>query len=126
MQRERASVHIVEPQELFVPTLIDVFSEAGLFVDRVDESVDPHVLLEEQPHLLFIDTDYVDDPLRAIRLVRMLVAQVRIIAYTESSRSLDEALLEAGANVVLAKSAERTSVVEAIRGAEHFEPFKHF
>jgi DNA-binding NarL/FixJ family response regulator len=121
MDRERGTVHIIEPQELFVPTLIDVFSEAGIFVDRVDEHVDPHVLLEEQPYLLFIDTDYVDDPLRMIRLARMLVASVRIVAYTESGRALDEALFEAGASVVVAKSAERGSIVEALRGADRLD-----
>jgi len=113
---ERGVVHVVEPQDLFVPTLIDVFSEAGLFVDRVGERIDPQVLLEEQPDLLFVDADYLEDPLRLIRLARVLVPDARIVIYSGAAEcGLHDAFLAAGASSVLAKSAERASIVQALR-----------
>jgi hypothetical protein len=116
MMRARATVHVVEPQELFVPTLVDVFAEAGLKVDRVDDDIHPQVLLDEQPSLLFIDTDYLADPLRAVRLAHVLVPDATIFVYGGAARSgAHDAFIAAGATVVLAKSAERTSIVEALR-----------
>jgi DNA-binding NarL/FixJ family response regulator len=116
MMRARATVHIVEPQELFVPTLIDVFAEAGLPVDRVDDDIHPQILLDEQPDVLFIDGDYLVDPLRAIRLAHVLVPGARILVYGGAGgSSARDAFIAAGASVVLAKSAERDSIVEALR-----------
>ncbi|HTU70952.1 MAG TPA: hypothetical protein VMF11_11600 [Candidatus Baltobacteraceae bacterium] len=115
-RHERGKVHIVEPQDLFVPTLVDVFSEAGLFVDRVSEQIDPQILLEEQPDLLFVDSDYLDDPLRAVRLARTLAAHAFIVIYSNSrGGGSEDAFLAAGAAVVLDKSAERESIVETLR-----------
>lgn len=117
MMRARAIVHIVEPQDLFVPTLIDVFAEAGLPVDRVDDDIHPQILLEEQPDVLFMDADYLGDPLRATRLVHVLVPEATIFVYGGASGSgAREAFIAAGASVVLEKSAERASIVEALRG----------
>ncbi|MGB6987175.1 MAG: hypothetical protein WBD74_14480 [Candidatus Aquilonibacter sp.] len=114
--RARAIVHVVEPQDLFVPTLIDVFIEAGLGVDRVDDDIHPQVLLEEQPNVLFIDTDYLADPLRAVRLAHVLVPGATIFVYGALTGSgAREAFIAAGASTVLAKSAERASVVEALQ-----------
>jgi DNA-binding NarL/FixJ family response regulator len=116
MVRARAIVHIVEPQDIFVPTLIDVFEEAGLRVDRVDEEIHPQVLLEEQPDVLFIDADYLAEPLRAVRLVHVLVPEARIFVFSGVAGSgARDAFVAAGAAVVLAKSAERALVVEALR-----------
>ncbi len=117
MVHARAIVHIVEPQDLFVPTLIDVFEEAGLHVDRVDDEIHPQTLLDEQPDVLFIDADYLVDALRGIRLAHVLVPGARIFVYgSVGGSSAREAWIAAGASVVLAKSAERASIVEALRG----------
>jgi len=59
----RTVVHLIEPQHLFVPALIDVFTEAGLFVDYVGAELDPRRLLDDQPDLIFIDTDFLNEPL---------------------------------------------------------------
>jgi hypothetical protein len=117
MMRARAVVHVVEPQELFVPTLIDVFQEAGLGVDRVDDEVLPQVLLEEQPDLLFIDADYLADPLRAVRLAHVLVPDATIFVYggAGGNSAARDAFIAVGATVVLTKSAERASIIEALR-----------
>ncbi len=118
MMHAGAIVHVVEPQELFVPTLIDVFIEAGLRVDRVVDDIYPQILLEEQPNVLFIDTDYLTDPLRAVRLAHVLVPGATIFVYGGLTGSgAREAFVAAGASTVLAKSAERASVVEALQSA---------
>lgn len=116
MMSARAIVHVVEPQDLFVPTLIDVFQEAGLGVDRVDDDILPQVLLEEQPDLLFVDIDYLDDPLRAVRLAHVLVPGAVIFVYGGAAGSwAHDAFIAAGATIVLGKSAERALIVEALR-----------
>jgi hypothetical protein len=116
MMSARAIVHVVEPQHIFVPTLIDVFLEAGLDVDRVDDDILPQVLLDEQPDLLFIDIDYLRDPLRSVRLAHVLVPGATIFVYgsVAGSRTYD-AFIAVGATIVLGKSAERASIVEALR-----------
>ncbi|HEX8805830.1 MAG TPA: hypothetical protein VF741_02730 [Candidatus Aquilonibacter sp.] len=116
MVHARATVHIVEPQDLFVPTLIEVFEEAGLHVDRVDDDIHPQVLLDAQPDVLFIDADYLVNPLRAIRLAHVLVPSAKIFVYGGVGCNARDAWIAAGASVVLAKSAERASIVEALRG----------
>jgi len=112
----RGVVHIVEPQDLFVPTLVEVFLDAGLRVNRVDEELDPLVLLEEQPDVLFVDTDYIDDPVRAIRIAHVLVPDAVIVVYSAAvGPSTRAALIAAGASRLVAKSAERDAIVDALR-----------
>ncbi|HTZ54543.1 MAG TPA: hypothetical protein VMB20_05725 [Candidatus Acidoferrum sp.] len=109
-------VHIVEPQDLFVPTLIDVFEEAGLPVDRVDDDIHPQVLLEEQPDVVFVDADYLTDPLRSVRLAHVLAPDAVIFVYGGAEgRRAREAFIAAGASLVLAKSTGRDAIVEALR-----------
>jgi hypothetical protein len=112
----RDVVHMIEPQDLFVPALIDVFVEAGLSVDRVDDDIHPQILLAEQPDVLFIDADYLPDPLRGVRLAHVLVPGATIYVYG-GVRGFEsrEAYIAAGASVVLAKSADRALIVEALR-----------
>ncbi|HTX57342.1 MAG TPA: hypothetical protein VMD47_09590 [Candidatus Acidoferrales bacterium] len=120
--REYEVVHIVEAQDLFVPTLVDVFDEAGMHVDRVDEDISPQVVLDEQPDLLFVDTDYLDDPLRAIRLAHVLAPGATIVAYSAAESLEREAIVAAGASFVLAKSEERSSIVDVLKRAVHRPP----
>jgi len=43
------SVHLIEAQALFVPTLEEVFTDVGLALSAVSSDVDLHRLLEAQP-----------------------------------------------------------------------------
>jgi DNA-binding NarL/FixJ family response regulator len=119
--RKRRVVHIVEPQDLFVPTLVDVFQEAGLGVDRVDDEIDPQTLLDEQPDVVFIDADYLADSLRSVRLAHVLAPGATIFVYGGAQgRRAREAFIAAGASLVLGKNAERGLIVEALRSIRAF------
>jgi DNA-binding NarL/FixJ family response regulator len=116
----RAIVHLVEPQHLFVQALVDVFTEAGLNVDYVAASVDPRRTLDDRPDLIFLDTDFLTEPLESVRLIRLLAPQAVIASYTSGGRGpLHEAFISAGADVVMEKSAERRSIVQGLRDMEH-------
>jgi DNA-binding NarL/FixJ family response regulator len=112
----RTVVHLIEPQDLFVPALVDVFAEAGLHVDCVGPAVDPRRLLDDQPDLVFFDTDYLDKPLEDVRLAHMLVPKASIYVYaTAKTETMMRAFTAAGANVVLQKSADRRQIVQGLR-----------
>lgn len=117
MRRERGVVHIIEPQQLFVPILFDVFAEADLEVARVTEEIEPQALLDSPPDLLFLDSDYLDDPFRSVRLAHVLAPDAAIVVYTDAQGPATyDAFIAAGATRVLAKSAGRGDVVKVLRG----------
>jgi len=116
----RAVVHLIEPQNLFVQALVDVFTEAGLSVDYVAAMIDPRRTLDDRPDLVFVDTDFLPEPLEAVSLMRLLAPQAIIATYTSgSSATVHAAFLSSGADVVIEKSAERRSVVQGLREMEH-------
>ena len=122
----RTVVHLIEPQQLFVPALVDVFSEAGLAVDHVAAQLDPRLLLEKQPDLVFLDTDYINEPLETVRLSHVLVPQAQIFVYaTAPSDTVLRAFTSAGADVVLEKSAERRAIVQALHLVERRRRQRH-
>ena len=112
----RTVAHLIEPQHLFVPALVDVFSEAGLFVTFVGSTLDPRQLLDDQPDLVFIDTDFVPEPLDVVRLARVLVPNGQIYVYaTAPSETIARAFTTAGADMVFEKSADRRAIVQGLR-----------
>ena len=116
----RAVVHLIEPQKLFVQALVDVFTEAGLSVDYVAASIDPRRTLDDRPDLVFVDTDFLSEPLESVSLVRLLAPEAIIATYTSgSSATVRSAFISSGADVVIEKSAERRSVVQGLRDMEH-------
>ena len=112
----RTVVHLIEPQHLFVPALIDVFTEAGLFVDFVGAELDPRRLLDDQPDLVFIDTDFVNEPLEVVRIAHVLVPLSQVYVYAATaSETVTKTFHAAGADVVLEKSADRRAIVQGLR-----------
>lgn len=117
---ERAIVHVVEPQQLFVSALSDVFTEAGLSIDYISAGIDARRVLDDRPDLIFLDTDFLPEPLEAMRLVRMLAPVAIIAAYASgTSVTLKTSYVAAGADVVIEKSAERRTIVQGLREMEH-------
>lgn len=122
----RTVVHLIEPQHLFVPALIDVFSEAGLFVDYVGAELDPRRLLDDQPDLVFIDTDYLSEPLESVRVSHVLVPTAQIYVYSSAATdAIVSAFTAAGADVVLEKSADRRSIVQGLREVDRRRRQRH-
>ena len=115
----RTVVHVIEPQDLFVPALLDVFTEAGLFVDHVSAAIDPRRLLDDQPHVVFLDTDYLPDPVESVRLAHVLAPRALIFVYSNATTDMLRRSFEgAGAEVVLTKSAPRGEIVAGLREVE--------
>ena len=110
-------VHVIEPQELFVSSLTEVFADLGLGVDRFSGEPNFRQLLEEPPDLMFIDVDFTaQEPLKFITLLRTLLPKTLIAVYT-SMRSAEwaKACHFSGANAVLTKAAEREEIVAGLR-----------
>ncbi|HTU82229.1 MAG TPA: hypothetical protein VMF61_08875 [Candidatus Acidoferrales bacterium] len=119
------SVHLIEAQALFVPILADVFTELGLELTSVSSDIDMHKLLDDQPDVLFVDADFVNqEPLRLINALRMLVPESVICVYT-GQRSPDwaKACHFAGATAVFSKNAHRREIVSGMRDALQHERF---
>ncbi len=122
----RTVVHLIEPQHLFVAALVDVFSEAGLFVDYVGATIDPRRLLDDQPDVIFLDTDYLEDPLDAVRLARALAPKANVYVYSSgASDAVVRAFCVAGADTVLEKSADRRAIVQGLREAVRRRSRRH-
>jgi DNA-binding NarL/FixJ family response regulator len=113
------SVYLIEAQALFVPTLADIFDELGLHLLGVSGDIDLHRLLDEQPDLLFVDADYVnEEPLRLVNLLRTLVPEAIICVYTsERSPKWATACHFAGATAVFSKNALRVEIIAGMREA---------
>jgi DNA-binding NarL/FixJ family response regulator len=111
-------VHVIEAQYLFIPALIDVFAEAGLVVESVASTIDPRKLLADDPDIVFLDADFMDEPVEGVRLAHVLLPEARICVYASSTGDMrNRAFIAAGATVVLEKSAERSDVVRSLRRA---------
>lgn len=109
--------HVIEPQELFVSSLTEVFRDLGLEVDNFASEANFRQLLEEQPDLIFIDVDFTSqEPLKLMTLLRTLLPKSLIAVYT-SKRSSEwaKACHFCGANAVLTKSADHTEIVSGLR-----------
>jgi DNA-binding NarL/FixJ family response regulator len=113
------SVHLIEAQALFVPTLEEVFADVGLALLAVSSDVDLHQLLEAQPDVVFVDADYVsEEPLRLVNLLRTLVPNGIICVYTsERSTQWAKACHLAGATAVFSKNARRSEIIDGMRDA---------
>lgn len=110
-------VHVIEPQELFVNSLTEVFRDLGLSVDSFSGEANFRQLIELPPDLLFIDVDFSSqEPLKFITLVRTLLPKALIAVYT-SMRSAEwaKACHFSGANAVLTKAADRDEIVRGLR-----------
>lgn len=122
----RTVVHLIEPQHLFVPALVDVFTEAGLFVDYVGADLDPRLLLDDQPDLIFIDTDYLNEPLEGVRLAHVLAPRAQIFVYSSAATdAISRAFVSAGADVVMEKTADRRSIVQGLREVDRRRRQRH-
>jgi DNA-binding NarL/FixJ family response regulator len=110
-------VHVIEPQELFVNSLTEVFRDLGLVVDSFSGEANFRQLIEQPPDLLFIDVDFSSqEPLKFITLLRTLLPKALIAVYT-SMRSAEwaKAAQFSGANAILTKAADHDEIVRGLR-----------
>jgi DNA-binding NarL/FixJ family response regulator len=120
MLRERAVCHVVEPQHVFVATLIALFRDAGLSIDHIARRPDANALRNDQPDIVFLDTDHLEDPFAAVRLVQSLVPGAQIVVFVGTDDAdIHREFLFTGATSVLSKSAERRVNVAGLRLSEY-------
>lgn len=123
--RNSLSVHLIEAQGLFVPTLAEVFGEIGLELLNVSSEVNVERILDEQPDVMFIDADFVnEDPLRLVNSLRIVVPEAVICVYTgERSPQWAKACHFAGATAVFSKNAPRSEIVAGMHDALQRRPY---
>jgi DNA-binding NarL/FixJ family response regulator len=123
--RKSLSVHLIEAQGLFVPTLAEVFGEIGLEMLNVSSDINVERILDEQPDVLFIDADFLnEDPLRLVNSLRVFVPEAIICVYTgERSSQWAKACHFAGATAVFSKNAPRSEIVAGMQDALQRRPY---
>jgi DNA-binding NarL/FixJ family response regulator len=113
----RTVVDLIEAQQLFVPTLVEVLEEARLAVNYVGSSLDARRLLDDDPDIVFLDADFLEEPLEGVRLAHVLVPKARICVYATAKNEVRKrAFVTAGADLVLEKSADRRHIVRELQG----------
>ena len=115
--RATLKVHLIEPQALFVPMLDDLFRDVGLRVSRVTRDAEFQTLLQEQPEIVFVDTDFVEqETINLIVLLRTLLPKTLVAVYTGTHNARRaQACHASGANAVFSKSADREEIVAGLR-----------
>ncbi len=111
-----ASVYLIEAQALFVPTLIDVFAEAGLELRGVSGDADARSLIDAKPDVIFVDVDFLtQEPVHLVGFLRTLLPQAAIYVYTSVTSWVMSAGFP-GASAVFSKHASRQEIVAGLRG----------
>ncbi len=114
-ESRRSSIYLIEAQALFVPTLIDVFSEVGLDLRGVSRDADAQSLLAAEPDVVFVDIDFLaQEPVRLISVLRSLLPKAVIYVYTSMTSWLKNCSFP-GANAVFSKHSDRQQLVAALR-----------
>ncbi|HMD01625.1 MAG TPA: hypothetical protein VKG44_01550 [Candidatus Baltobacteraceae bacterium] len=107
---------LIERQSLFTPFLVRVFEEAGASVSLAGHRPAIARLVRLDPDVVCVELDYLEvAPFVALRKLRDLLPQTRIVALTAVSDSLWLALAHcAGANAVLGPGAQVSDLLEAL------------
>lgn len=104
-----------------MPTLAEVFQEAGYEVRGVSGGADARTLMDAQPDVVFVDIDYVDqEPVRLIGIVRAILPRAAICIYTGISKWVKSHRFP-GATAVFGKDEDRQQIVAGLR-ADVFRP----
>jgi DNA-binding NarL/FixJ family response regulator len=112
----RSVVHLIEAQHLFVPTLVEVLEEARFVVSYTGAGLDPRRLLDDDPDIVFLDADFLEEPLEGVRLAHVLVPKARICVYASVPNPVRKrAFVSAGADLVLEKTADRRQIVRELQ-----------
>ena len=119
MVKASVLVGVIEPQRLFAPFLTQLLAGEGFSVVTSLESMSIDEIGRNEPDVVFVDIDFIEgDPLAAIQLLRGVVPNATICAYTgRTEAGWAAACASAGANCVISKAATPAEIVAAINGA---------
>jgi CheY-like chemotaxis protein len=97
--------YVVEPQQIFVPSLLQLLQESGFSVVRVTNALDPLDVMRARPRILFCDNDAPDEQLaQHLRFLLDSMPDLGICLYSRLAPS-DTSLRGSARLVHVAKSA---------------------
>jgi DNA-binding NarL/FixJ family response regulator len=126
--KKAISVGIIEPQRLFEPFLKQLLTDAGFDVIAPLHSLSLDEIGRNDPSVIFIDIDFIDDePGPALRQLRHVAPDATICAYTgRTEEGWAATCTRAGANCVISKSATPAEIVAGMRQALRVGAFIDF
>jgi len=104
--------YVVEPQRIFVTSLVDALMDAGFEVTHVSDRFEMAQASSPKLRLVFLDLD-VDTafPEEVVRLARAAAPHARIVVYAWDGHEY----LASGADTVISKTVEREEFVRTMR-----------
>lgn len=105
--------YVVEPQQIFVPSLLQLLQESGCSIVRVQNELDPLDVVRAGPQLLFFDGDTMDEV--TLRGLQFLVDSMPELGLCFYARTPPEDLAFRGSGRVL--HLEKSASHEALAGA---------
>ncbi len=106
--------YVVEPQQIFVPSLLELLQESGCSIVRVQNALDPLDVVRSRPEMLFLDGDSMDIAARqGLQFLVDTMPELGLCIYARSAPSD----LHAGSStrlLHLEKSAQHDALLGAL------------
>ena len=78
--------YVVEPQQIFVPSLLQLLQESGCSIVRVQNALDPLDVVRARPQMLFFDGDSMDETsLRGLQFLVDSMPELGVCIYARSA-----------------------------------------
>ncbi|HEY9084798.1 MAG TPA: hypothetical protein VIN40_02515 [Candidatus Tyrphobacter sp.] len=108
--------YVVEPQQIFVPSLLQLLQESGLSIVRVHDVLDPLDVLRMRPQVLFCDCDAMDDQiLQGLQFLFDSMPELDVCIYSRAEPSHPRMRMLAPTRLLhLEKSASHDELVRAL------------
>ncbi len=98
--------YVVEPQQIFVPSLIKLLQESGLSIVRVTNALDPLDVARIRPAMLFCDGDPLEEKtIRTLRFLHDSIPELQIVCLYSRAAPTDAGLRDCSRLVHLDKKA---------------------
>ncbi len=99
--------YVVEPQQIFVPSLLALLQESGCSIVRVQSALDPLDVVRAGPQMLFFDADTIDQA--GTRALQFLIDSMPKLGVCVYARTAPGAL----------KPRESTRILHVQKSASH-------
>ncbi len=106
--------YVVEPQQIFQPSLLELLRESGCSIVRVQERLDPLDVVRTHPELLFFDDENIDEHTkRSLQFLVDSMPNLRLCIYAHGP--LRDLRTHTSTQVLhLEKSAEHEALLGAL------------
>jgi DNA-binding NtrC family response regulator len=108
--------YVVEPQQIFVPSLLHLLQESGLSIVRVRDVLDPLDVLRTRPQMLFCDCDAMDDQIvQGLQFLSDSMPELDVCIYSRTEPLSPRVRMRAPTRLLhLEKSASHEALVSAL------------